>query len=116
MWRPIERLTRYAEAAYIDLRVFLAGKTDRNSPPLRLRFVGDGDFETAATATDLVLDTSSFTESFSSTSGAASEVGRARAPRPREVDYEGFASSWSDPLCAVGSPATSTSFPTRIGP
>jgi SAM-dependent methyltransferase len=44
LWPAIERAVRYARAAYIDLRLFLTGKTDYDLPPLRLRFVGAGDF------------------------------------------------------------------------
>lgn len=39
-----EELRRYLAAAYIDLRLFLTGKTERDLPPLRLRDVGGGDF------------------------------------------------------------------------
>lgn len=34
----------YLAAAHIDLRLWLTGKTDRQVPPLRLQFVGTGDF------------------------------------------------------------------------
>jgi SAM-dependent methyltransferase len=37
-------LRRYLFAAYIDLRLFVTGKADRELPPLRLRDVGQGDF------------------------------------------------------------------------
>jgi SAM-dependent methyltransferase len=39
-----EELRRYLHAAYIDLRLFATGKTERDLPPLRLRDVGQGDF------------------------------------------------------------------------
>lgn len=43
--RPsLERVARYLRAAYVDIRLFLAGKGERDIPPLRLRFVGSGDF------------------------------------------------------------------------
>ena len=94
MWRPIERLTRYAEAAYIDFRVFLAGKTDRNSPPLRLRFVGDGDFEAVGDQlADLVLEHGDVPANASllDIGCGVGRVAMALARRlPREVDYEGF--------------------------
>lgn len=38
------RLTRYLSHAYVDLRIFLAGKADPELPPLRKSFVGAGDF------------------------------------------------------------------------
>jgi SAM-dependent methyltransferase len=34
----------YLFAAHLDFRLWLTGKTDRELPPLRLRFVGMGDF------------------------------------------------------------------------
>jgi SAM-dependent methyltransferase len=37
-------LRRYLHAAYIDLRLFLSGKSEKGLPPLRLRDVGQGDF------------------------------------------------------------------------
>ena len=37
-------LRRYLFAAYIDLRLFLTGKSEKDLPPLRLRDVGWGDF------------------------------------------------------------------------
>jgi SAM-dependent methyltransferase len=37
-------LRRYLHAAYIDLRLFVTGKRDKQLPPLRLRDVGQGDF------------------------------------------------------------------------
>ena len=42
----VERVVRYAHAAYVDLRLFLTGKSDPTLPPWRLRFVGGGDFRT----------------------------------------------------------------------
>lgn len=44
MSTPLERLVAYLKAAHIDLRLFLTGKANPDLPPLRLRFVGDGDF------------------------------------------------------------------------
>ncbi len=44
MWPVVERSGRYMRAAYIDLRLLMTGKRDRELPPLRLRFVGAGDF------------------------------------------------------------------------
>ena len=44
MWPPLERAGRYTKAAYVDLRLLITGKRDADLPPLRLRFVGDGDF------------------------------------------------------------------------
>ncbi|MGN6184385.1 MAG: methyltransferase domain-containing protein [Thermoanaerobaculia bacterium] len=40
----LAELRRYLHAAYIDLRLFLTGKAERDLPPLRLRDVGQGDF------------------------------------------------------------------------
>lgn len=47
MWLPIVRLVRSLRAAYIDLRLFVTGKRDPELPPLRLRFVGPGEFRSA---------------------------------------------------------------------
>jgi SAM-dependent methyltransferase len=94
MWRPLERLRRYAEAAYIDLRMILAGKADPGVPPLRLRFVGDGDFETVGDQlADLILEHGHVHEK-SSLLDIGCGVGRAAVSLarrlPREVQYEGF--------------------------
>ena len=94
MWRPIERLTRYAEAAWVDLRVALAGKTDRDAPPLRLRFVGDGDFGAVGDElADLVIEHGRVHPK-SSLLDIGCGIGRVAlslARRlPREVEYEGF--------------------------
>lgn len=35
---------QYLHSAYIDLRLFVTGKQERGLPPMRLRFVGMGDF------------------------------------------------------------------------
>jgi SAM-dependent methyltransferase len=40
----LAELRRYLFAAYIDLRLFVTGKAERDLPPLRLRDVGQGDF------------------------------------------------------------------------
>ncbi|HZI65848.1 MAG TPA: class I SAM-dependent methyltransferase [Thermoanaerobaculia bacterium] len=94
MWRPIERLTRYAEAAWIDLRVFLAGKTDPDSPPLRLRFVGDGDFEAVGDElADLVLAHGRVhpNSTLLDIGCGIGRVAQSLARRlPREVEYDGF--------------------------
>jgi SAM-dependent methyltransferase len=42
--RRARRGIDWLAAAYIDLRLWLTGKTDPELPPLRLRFVGSGDF------------------------------------------------------------------------
>lgn len=35
---------QYLHSAYIDLRLWVTGKRERGLPPMRLRFVGEGDF------------------------------------------------------------------------
>ena len=42
--RAVRDLWEYLFAAHLDLRLWLTGKTDPELPPLRLRFVGMGDF------------------------------------------------------------------------
>jgi SAM-dependent methyltransferase len=40
----VRQKIEYLKAAYIDLRLFATGKSDPELPPLRLPFVGIGDF------------------------------------------------------------------------
>jgi SAM-dependent methyltransferase len=40
----VRQKVAYLKAAYIDLRLFATGKADPELPPMRLRFVGMGDF------------------------------------------------------------------------
>lgn len=40
----LERARAYARAAWVDTRLWITGKADPELPPVRLRFVGDGDF------------------------------------------------------------------------
>lgn len=47
MWPLIERAVRYAHAAYVDFRLNLTGKAEPDVPPIRLQFVGAGDFRAA---------------------------------------------------------------------
>jgi SAM-dependent methyltransferase len=42
--RAARRIVDYLSAAHVDLRLWLTGKSDPELPPLRLRFVGVGDF------------------------------------------------------------------------
>jgi SAM-dependent methyltransferase len=42
--RRLGRAVDWVAAAHIDLRLWLTGKADPDLPPLRLRFVGAGDF------------------------------------------------------------------------
>ncbi|MGH9423686.1 MAG: class I SAM-dependent methyltransferase, partial [Thermoanaerobaculia bacterium] len=42
--RRVRHVIDWLAAAHIDLRLWLTGKTDPELPPLRLRFVGIGDF------------------------------------------------------------------------
>ena len=42
--RRARRALEYLAAAHIDLRLWLTGKSDPELPPLRMRFVGMGDF------------------------------------------------------------------------
>jgi len=50
--RRVRRFIDFALAAFIDFRLWLTGKSDPELPPLRLRFVGGGDFR--QTGNDLV--------------------------------------------------------------
>jgi SAM-dependent methyltransferase len=94
MWRPADRLVRYARAAYVDLRVFLAGKSNADVPPLRLRFVGDGDFRAVGDQlAELVLAHGAVRER-SRLLDIGCGVGRVALPLaarlPSDVTYEGF--------------------------
>src|SRR5438045_2098997 len=42
--RRVRHVLDWLAAAHIDLRLWLTGKSDPELPPLRLRFVGVGDF------------------------------------------------------------------------
>src|ERR1043165_3618251 len=44
LWRLGTDLWNYLFAAHLDFRLWLTGKSDPELPPLRLRFVGMGDF------------------------------------------------------------------------
>jgi cyclopropane fatty-acyl-phospholipid synthase-like methyltransferase len=94
MWPPIARLIRWGGAAYVDLRLSLTGKTDRELPPLRLRFVGDGDFvAVGGQLAELVLENGHVHEG-SRLLDIGCGVGRVALPLarrvPRDVIYEGF--------------------------
>lgn len=84
----------YLAAAHIDFRLWLTGKADRELPPLRMRFVGMGDFRAIGEEmlglmvrlgglrrTDRVLD-------------VGSGIGRVAIPLTRYLDpaatYDGF--------------------------
>lgn len=91
--RRIRQLIEWLAAAHIDLRLWLTGKTDWELPPLRLRFVGMGDFRAVGDElkellvrfglkpSDRVLD-------------IGSGVGRIAIPLTRYLDrtgsYDGF--------------------------
>ena len=51
----LPELRKYLHAAYIDLRLFLTGKSDPELPPLRLRDVGGGDFRAIGEALAAML-------------------------------------------------------------
>lgn len=94
MWPPVERFLRYAGGAYVDLRLALAGKADPDLPPLRLRFVGDGDFAGVGNQlVDLVLQHGGVRRG-SRLLDIGSGVGRVALPLARrlgdDVAYEGF--------------------------
>jgi SAM-dependent methyltransferase len=91
--RRVRQLLEWLAAAHIDLRLWLTGKTDSELPPLRLRFVGIGDFRAVGDElkdllvrfglkpSDRVLD-------------IGSGVGRIAIPLTRYLDrtggYDGF--------------------------
>jgi SAM-dependent methyltransferase len=92
--RRARRAFDYLAAAHIDLRLWLTGKSDPELPPLRMRFVGTGDFRSigeemldllvrygSLRTTDRVLD-------------IGSGIGRVAIPLTRYLDpgatYDGF--------------------------
>src|SRR5437870_5090469 len=92
--RRVRDALEYLAAAHIDLRLWLTGKVDPELPPLRMRFVGMGDFRAIGDEmldlfvrvgglrrTDRVLD-------------IGSGIGRVAIPLTRYLDlsatYDGF--------------------------
>jgi SAM-dependent methyltransferase len=56
MLRTMTELGRYLHAAYVDLRLFVTGKAEKDLPPLRLRGdVGVGDFRSIGEASRKLL-------------------------------------------------------------
>jgi SAM-dependent methyltransferase len=54
----VRQKIEYLRAAYIDLRLFATGKSDPELPPMRLRFVGMGDFRSVGESlVKLLIDT-----------------------------------------------------------
>lgn len=94
MWRPIERLFRYFAAAYVDLRILAAGKADPDLPPLRLRFVGDGDFRSVGEQLAALVLEHGGLRATSRLLDIGCGVGRVALPLARHlpagVAYEGF--------------------------
>lgn len=90
--RRVRQMIEWVAAAHIDLRLWLTGKSDPELPPLRLRFVGTGDFRAVGDElkellirfglkrSDRVLD-------------IGSGVGRVAIPLTRYIEsgsYDGF--------------------------
>ena len=92
--RRARRALEYLAAAHIDMRLWLTGKSDPELPPLRMRFVGMGDFRSigeellnllvhygSLRRTDRVLD-------------IGSGIGRVAIPLTRYLEptatYDGF--------------------------
>lgn len=95
--RLVRQMIEWVAAAHIDLRLWLTGKSDSELPPLRLRFVGMGDFRVVGDElrellvrfglepSDRVLD-------------IGSGVGRVAIPLTKYLDgagrYDGFDVVW----------------------
>src|SRR5437868_12657499 len=92
LWRRVRDLWNYLFAAHLDLRLWLTGKTDPELPPLRLRFVGVGDFRTVGDELKELLIRSGLKPSDRALD-IGSGVGRVAIPLTRYLDsgtYDGF--------------------------
>ena len=87
-------LRRYLHAAYIDLRLFVTGKTEKGLPPMRLRRdVGHGDFRSIGAASRKLLIRHGLQPNHR-VLDIGSGIGRVAIPlteyMSREGSYEGF--------------------------
>ncbi|HEV8659768.1 MAG TPA: methyltransferase domain-containing protein [Thermoanaerobaculia bacterium] len=93
----MNRIWTYLAAAYIDLRLLATGKAERDLPPLRLRFVGAGDFRAVGKhLLDLTLSRGRIT-THSRILDIGCGVGRLALPLTeylRHGQYEGFDVVW----------------------
>jgi SAM-dependent methyltransferase len=90
----IRQFLSYLAAAYIDLRLWLTGKSDPWLPPLRLRFVGTGDFRKIGDDLfDLLISVGGLRPS-DQVLDVGCGVGRVALPLTRYLDstatYDGF--------------------------
>jgi len=83
---------QYLHSAYIDLRLFATGKADPELPPMRLRFVGAGDFRFVGDNLVNVLTTIGGLRPDDRVLDIGSGVGRVALPLTRYLTgrYEGF--------------------------
>ncbi|HKB78384.1 MAG TPA: class I SAM-dependent methyltransferase [Thermoanaerobaculia bacterium] len=92
--RRVRRMIDFGLAAFIDFRLWVTGKADRELPPLRLRFVGGGDFrETGRELTDLLVSAGGLRRS-DRVLDIGCGVGRVAIPLAAYLDpgasYDGF--------------------------
>jgi SAM-dependent methyltransferase len=92
--RAVRRLLEYLAAAHIDMRLWLTGKTDREIPPLRLRFVGIGDFRVVGDDLAAMLVSAGGLRPTDRVLDIGCGVGRVALPLSRyltaEATYDGF--------------------------
>jgi len=83
---------QYLHSAYIDLRLFLTGKSDPELPPMRLRFVGAGDFRYVGDNLVNVLTTIGGLKPKDRVLDIGSGVGRVALPLTKVLTgtYDGF--------------------------
>jgi SAM-dependent methyltransferase len=92
LWRRVREFWSYLFAAHLDVRLWLTGKTDPELPPLRLRFVGMGDFRAIGEEmVDLLVRYGGLRKS-DRVLDIGSGVGRVAIPLTRylESTYDGF--------------------------
>lgn len=92
--RAVRRFLEYLAAAHIDLRLWLTGKTDGEIPPLRLRFVGIGDFRVVGNDLAALLVNAGGLRPVDRVLDIGCGVGRVALPLSRylapEATYDGF--------------------------
>src|SRR5436309_7246167 len=92
--RRARQALEYLAAAHIDLRLWLTGKSDPELPPLRMRFVGMGDFRAIGQELAELLVRVGGLRPSDRVLDIGSGIGRVAIPLTRVLDagasYDGF--------------------------